>query len=390
MNRRILHVTTVPESLGFIAGQPGYLRTRGWDVHAVSSPGEKLESFGTREGVTVHAVEMPRRITPARDALSVAKLTQLFRRLRPAIVHAHTPKGGLLGMMAATLAGIPVRIYHMRGLPFTTARGARRQLLQMTERTACALAHHVLCQSPSLRQEALTHHLCAAEKIRVLCGGSNGIDAAERFNPRTLGETRAQLRHALGWSDAHIAFGFVGRLVGDKGISELAEAWQHVRDQVENARLVLLGPFEAKDAVSPAIRSALERDRTVHLVGFTPETPRWYATMDVFVFPSHREGFPNAPLEASAMELPVIATTVPGCVDAVIDGSTGTLIPPRSPSALAQAMIRYAREPSLRVTHGAAGRVRVLSEFSREPIWHALDALYTSQLEQSIARPRTW
>src|SRR5690606_13217387 len=122
----LVHVTTVPDSLRFLSGQVSFMKSLGWEVHAISSPGPKLTAFGEEEGIEVHALEMPRRITPPQDLRTVSKLTALLRRLSPTIVHSHTPKGGLLGMLAATAARVPARIYHMRGLPYSTATGARR------------------------------------------------------------------------------------------------------------------------------------------------------------------------------------------------------------------------------------------------------------------------
>jgi hypothetical protein len=184
----IVHVMTVPESLAFLRGQAGFMRDRGHTLTVITSPGDGLQEFSEREGVPAYAVEMPRRITPLQDLRAVHELASLLRSLRPDIVHAHTPKGGLLGMLAATAAGIPRRIYHMRGLPMETAQGARRALLSTTERVSCALARRVIAVSPSLRQTAIAHGLCPAHKIIVLAGGSgNGVDAHGRFDPCARG-----------------------------------------------------------------------------------------------------------------------------------------------------------------------------------------------------------
>src|SRR5690606_21900908 len=164
----------------------------------ISSPGPRLAAFGEEEGIIVHAVEMPRRITPLHDLGAVARLTSLVRNLSPSIVHSHTPKGGLLGMLAAAAARVPVRIYPMRGLPYSTATAVRRRLLKMTERTSCAVAHQVLCQSHSLRTQALRDKLCAPSKLEVLGAGSNGVDAQKRFNPVLLVDARSELRSNLG------------------------------------------------------------------------------------------------------------------------------------------------------------------------------------------------
>lgn len=373
---RLVHVTTVPDSLIFLTGQVSYMKRLGYEVHAISSPGEQLDAFGAKEGITVHGVEMPRRITPLQDAVTVTRLATLLRQLRPTIVHAHTPKGGLLGTMAAALARVPVRIYHMRGLPMMTAKGLRRRLLTSTEIISCTLAHRVLCQSHSLREVAIAEGICPAERLEVLLSGSNGVDSAGRYNPANLVGVREAVRRENGIPPDALVFGFLGRLVRDKGVVEFADAWGQLREEFPSAHLLVAGPFEPQDPVPERIRRALEEDPRVHMVGATREPPRMYAAMDVLVLPTYREGFPNVPLEAAAMRLPVVATRIPGCIDAVEDGVTGILVPPSDSNSLADAMRRYAQSAALRAQHGQAGRARVETHFQRERIWDAVADFY--------------
>jgi lipopolysaccharide/colanic/teichoic acid biosynthesis glycosyltransferase len=375
---KLLHITTIPMSLTFLKGQVGYMRERGFEVQAVSSPGEDLERFGNDEGVPVHAVPMIRQITPFRDFAAFVRIARVVREIRPDIVHAHTPKGGLLGMAAATLTRVPIRIYQMRGLPFVTAKGLRRRLLKLTERISCRMAHIVICNSHSMRQVALDDRLCPPGKIKVLLGGSgNGVDAAVRFNPGRLSPTiRSEVRQELEIPQDATVIGFVGRIVKEKGIAELEQAWQSLRDEYPATRLLIIGPFETKDPVPAHAVARLQRDPRVLMPGMEWDTPPLYSAMDVVVLPTHREGFPNVPLEAAAMELPVVATRIPGCVDAVSEGVTGLLVSPRDPVALADAIRRYLDDPELRRCHGQAGRDRVLTEFRQEALWEVLHQEY--------------
>lgn len=384
----LLHITTVPTSLGFLRGQIGYIKARGFDVHALSSPGAQLAVFGEAERVPVYAVEMLRRISPAHDLMALYRLVRHMKRIQPQIVHAHTPKGGLLGMISAWLAGVPVRVYHMHGLPYMTASGAKRQVLRWSEKVSCWMAHQVFCVSPSVRAVAVEEGLCPAEKIAILCNGSiNGADANVKFNPARFDDNiRTRVREHYAIPDDALVVGFVGRIVRDKGINELAQAWIALRDEYPTLHLLIAGRFESQDPVMPEVRVLLETDPRVHLTGHVADTPPLYATMDVLTLPTYREGFPVTPLEASAMALPVVGTRVPGCVDAVLDGVTGTLVAPRDVPALAEALRCYLDDPLLRQQHGQAGRERVLRDFQPEAIWEAVYQEYMRLLgERGIA-----
>ena len=275
---KLVHITTVPQSLRFVAGQPAYMRTKGFESHAVSSPGSFLTQFAIEESVTVHAVSMARRITPLRDLVALFKLWRLFRTLRPYIVHAHTPKGGLLGMLAARLAGVPVRIYHMHGLPFITATGLTRRILMATETVSCRMASEVLCVSRSVRSMAVDLQLSPSEKIHVLLQGScNGIDAETEFNPDRLNHSvRDDVRHRYGIPPDATVIGFVGRLARAKGLVELGAAWSILREEYTDLHLLLIGPEEPSDPPPPGLLDQLRADARVHFVGENWDTPPFY------------------------------------------------------------------------------------------------------------------
>jgi glycosyltransferase involved in cell wall biosynthesis len=385
MNPGLTHITTVPETLACLRGQLDYMKARGLGMRAVTAPGPDLERFATEFDIEIDPVPMAREITPLADIAAVAAIRRVLRRHRPTIVHAHTPKGGLLGLAAASAAGVPVRIYHMRGLLFPTASGGKRALFRWTERLSCTLAHRVFAVSESLRALAVDARLCDPSKITVLGHGSgNGVDAAGRFDPDALGENvRRRTRSRLGIADDELLVGFVGRLVRDKGVVELMEAWQAIHACRRDVHLLVIGTFEQRDAIPTATARLLGTDPRVHVVENTFDMPAWYAGMDLVVLPTYREGFPNVLLEAAAMRLPVVATHVVGCVDAVQDGVTGILVPPRDAAALIRAIGTYLDRATLRRGHGAAARARVLAEFRPETIWQALYAEYARLLAQA-------
>ncbi len=380
---RVVHVTTVPQTLAFLHGQIDYVRSKGFEIHVASAPGDELANFSREQSVPSRGVPLTRAITPWSDLKAICQLWGWFRELRPTIVHAHTPKGGLVGMVAAFLARVPVRIYHIRGLPLQTATGLQRFIFRCTESITCRLAHRVLIVSHSLGTRAVRVGICPQEKITTLGHGSgNGVDARRRFNPskQTQG-VGLTLRHEMGIPQKALVIGFVGRIVGDKGVVDLAEAWTVLRKRLPQAHLLIVGPFEKRDAIPDEIKRQLEEDPRVHLPGCLDSLP-FYSVMNLLVLPTYREGFPNVLLEAAAMELPVVATRVEGCTDAVLDGETGTLVAARDAGALATAITLYARNETLRRQHGLAGRARVLKYFRPEHIWQAVVDEYESLLKQ--------
>ncbi|MGO9394794.1 MAG: glycosyltransferase family 4 protein [Desulfobaccales bacterium] len=381
-----MHITTVPQTFGFFQGQIGYMKARGVEVHAVSSPGRPLEEVAARENIPVHAVEMPRRITLLTDLVAIFKLCSIFRKLRPTIVHAHTPKGGLLGMVAARLVRTPVAIYTMHGLPFITARGLKRRLLRGTETISCRLADRVFAVSQANRQRALAEGFSREEKIKVLGAGScNGVDAAGRFNPQKLAaDEKEKVRRFYRIPPNYLVLAYVGRIVRDKGIVELNEAWQSLRQQFPRLSLLLIGHEEPQDQIPREVSAQLKADPRVIFTGWLDDPMPLYAIMDIMVLPTYREGFPISPLEAAAMQVPVVATTADGCVEAVADGVTGFLVPPGDYCSLAERIEQLLLNPELRERMGKAGRLRVLSEFQPERLWELLYDEYLNLMKSKL------
>lgn len=373
----LIHVATVARSFFYFSqtGQIRWMREHGFEVMVAANPDESLDKFSRLAGIKSLPVSMKRAISPIDDLISIWCAWRQFRRIKPMIVHAHTPKGGLVGMIAAFFAGVNIRVYHLHGLPHLTASGLKRKLLILSEQVTCTLAQQVYFVSPSIRDIAIECEFCSLQKAKILCNGSiNGVDAQVHFNP--VNYQRSRILEDLNIPDNSSVIGFVGRIVNDKGVRELIQAWKNLRTKYDNLYLLIAGPMEEKDAIPQEVRECILTDGRIRYVGEVTDTAPLYAVMDVLVFPTYREGFGVVAIEAAAMEVPVVATNIPGVVDAVVDSVTGTLVTPADASALKHALEVYLTDPDLRRAHGCNGRVRALADFRPEDIWEAQRAEY--------------
>jgi glycosyltransferase involved in cell wall biosynthesis len=377
----IVHIVTSSLSVRFFEGQAEYLAREGYEVTVVSSPGEEL-SNAKRDGVQTIAVPMAREISPWIDLLSLWRLARTIWRIGPTITNVSTPKAGLLGGLAAWACGTPCRYYTLLGLRCETTTGLKRMLLLSTERIACLCAHRVICVSESLRQKAIDLGIVNADRTLVLGSGScNGVEV-ERFAPTVETLRRAaELRGHLGIPADAPVVGFVGRLTRDKGIGELVEAHLKLRKRFPAVRLLLVGDVEQGDPLPPETRRIMKTEPQIIYTGFVEDPVPYYHVMNVLAFPTHREGFANAPLEAHAASKPVVAARATGVLDGVIDGVTGILVPVGDVAALAGALELVLNDPSLAVALGSAGRERVLREFRRERVWDAIIGEYLQHLQ---------
>jgi glycosyltransferase involved in cell wall biosynthesis len=372
---KLLHITTIPLTQWmFLRGQSAYLKSQGFELYSITSPGELLDKLVERDEVIAIPVPISRQISPLSDLVSLLRLYAAIRRIKPDIVHLSTPKAALLGSIAAWAARVPTRLFFIRGFLTTGATGSMRQLLRFLETLTARLCQHHLCVSPSLLTFARAEGILKPGQGAVAGNGmSNGIDTS-RFDPETVSDPPAEIATLRGQP----VIGFVGRLVRDKGIEELAAAWAELREAFPRAHLLLVGPWETRDAIDPAIRARLESDPRVHLPGFVAnaDLPAYYGMMSLFVYPSHREGFPNAPMEAAAMGLPVITTDALGCIDAVEDGVTGKVVPVGDTTALTAAIRAALSDPVKGQAQGRAGREWVERLFRQEVLWEALAQAY--------------
>jgi len=360
------------------------LREAGFRVTLLAGPGTLLDRTAAAEGVERIAIPMRRGIAPFADLVALGRLWRLLGALKPDIVEFSTPKAGFLGAVAAMLCGVPRRVYMLRGLRLETTSGLKRRILLAAERVAAACVHAVLCNSESLREQALALRVAPAGKLRVLGdGSSNGVDT-ERFSP---GPENPRAR--LGIAPDALVVGFVGRLTRDKGLPELIDAFESIALAEPRARLLLVGWFDtSEDALSVSLRARILTHPKIYCTGFVADTAPYYRAMDLLVLPTWREGFPNAVLEAAATGIPAVTTLCTGSRDSVEPEVTGLLIPPGYPEAICEAVLTLLRDPGRRLRMGRAARARVFERFVDERVLGLTAAWYRGLLDPFAPPPR--
>jgi len=382
---KLTFLVTAAVSAAFFRGQIAYLVANGCDVDFISSPGPQLDA--TRDqGARPWAVPMQREIAPLRDLVSLCRLWRLFRRTHPDLVVAGTPKAGLLGTVAARLAGVPRVVYTLHGLRLETTTGWKRCLLWFTEWLTCHAAQEIRSVSSSLRARMIDLGLTTPEHCVVIGSGtSNGVDVGHWRRTSAAEIEGRETRDRLGISQTAPLVGFVGRLTRDKGIADLYAAFTRLRSMYPDLRLLLVGGFETGDPVPAELRARIEADTAVSITGFVTEVAPYYWAMDVLALPTYREGFPGAPLEAQAASVPVVTTDATGAADAILEGITGLRVPVGNADALAAALDRLLRDPQLRSRMGQAGCKWVQEKFARETVWQHLLISYRSTLRTARA-----
>ena len=379
----VAHVTTVDMSLRYLLlNQLKYLQAEGYRVLGVSSPGPDVATVEAA-GIRHIAVPMTRRMSPLQDVKALQDLTRVFQREHVDIVHTHTPKPGLLGQMAARLAGVPVVVNTLHGFYFHDhMKPLPRRFFIFMEQLAAVNRDWILSQNPEDIRTAIAEHIADAAIIEPL---GNGIDL-QRFSPAAVSAAEVQAtRHELGFDDDDVVFGFVGRLVEEKGLLEFFDAAASLRARYPQLKLLVIGPDDTDkpDATgAAAARSRGLADDVAVFTGLRHDLPRLYAAMDVFVLPSHREGFPRAPMEAAAMGKPVIATNIRGCRETVDDGVTGMLVPLKDAASLARAMASAIDDgQERRRRYGAAGLALARERFDERLVFARVAACYQRLLK---------
>ena len=379
---KIIRTSTVPTSLNtFCKGLLSELKTEGYEIVAVSSPGHELDEVGRREGVKTYAVKMERSISPLKDLRSLWKLVKVFRREKPELVHSITPKAGLLSMIAARIAGVPVRLHTFTGLIFPTSSGLKRKILMLTDRITCACATHVSPEGEGVKDDLINFHI-TRKPLKVLgFGNIRGVDL-KHYDPE-LPEVQAEAAKIR--RDDIFTFIYVGRLGHTKGTNELVATFKKLNEQYPATRLVLVGATEQNhNRVTPETVAEIERNPAIEYVGRKQDVRPWFVAADALAFPTVLEGVPNVVIEASAMGLPSIVTDINGSREVIINDLNGIIIPPNDRQSLYQAMEKFVTDRGLVNRLASKAREAVASRYEQGFVRQCLKDYYKEILNETL------
>lgn len=382
MKKKIIRATTVPQSLNtFCKGMLRELSEK-YEVVGVSSPDKALDEVAEREGVQVIAVPMERHISLVDDCKSLWRMWRVFRKEKPDMVHSMTPKAGLICMMAAWLARVPVRIHTFTGLVFPTSTGLKRWILMFTDWLTCACATHVIPEGEGVKNDLLQNGITKKPLIVLGYGNVRGVDM-DKYSRRCEVMDIAQ---SIRLVDT-FTFLFVGRIVRDKGINELCDAFEKLHNNYPQTRLLLVGPYEDNlDPISTESRKIINNSDSINAVGLKSgdELLAYYAASDCYVMPSYREGFPNTVLEAGAMGLPSIVTDINGSREIIRQNENGLIVPPKNAQALYDAMTKMVEDNRSREKMAGNSRKMIADRFEQNFVRKCLYDFYDEILKPYV------
>ena len=371
---KIVRVTTIPLAFEkLLENQLSFLKSF-YDVIAVSSDEKKLKKFAKSQGVKWYSIKMTRKITPIIDLISLFKMYFFIRREKPDIIHTHTPKAGVIGMFAAYIANVPIRIHTVAGLPLLETTGIKRIILNFVEKLTYKFSTKIYPNSYGLKEIILKNNFTVKNKLKIIGNGSsNGIDT-NYFNPDLISKEQNQiLKSNLKIQKTDFVFIFIGRIVGDKGINELVEAFNLFSKETSKTKLLLVGNFEDElDPISKSSKNIISNNDKIILAGYQNDVRPYFSISDVLIFPSYREGLPNVVLQAGAMGLPSIVSNINGCNEIIENNINGLVIKVKCIDAIYDAMIKITSDEPLFNKLRLNSRDSIKIKYEREALWGML------------------
>ena len=355
----------------FLKGQVGFLVSQGYSVVIISGPGEEIALLCKAEGAKLYTVDFTKRFSVFKDVFLLFEIIKILKKEKPTIINAGNPKSGFLILLAATIVGIKHRIFTLHGLLSDTKVGFQRLIITSIEKASCLMAVKVFVVSKSLLQHAILRGITTANKAICLhYGSTNGVDVTTFTNtPLALQEADA-VKKEYNFAPTDFIIGFIGRISKDKGIEFLLDAFTTIKESLPQAKLVLIGPYEASDPISIYHKAQLYNGHNIFYLGKTLNVVPYYLVFNVLALTSYREGFGNVLLEAAAMQVPVIATNIPGCKDAVQDNSNGFLFEKGNRNDFLHKISQFVPPSTLAKSFGINGRNMAVTKFSNTTIWN--------------------
>jgi len=377
---KICHVATVDVAVKFLLiSQLKFLLKEGYDVCVVCSPGKWIKDI-EREGIKVKTIKITRRISPLSDLVVLLKLFLYFRREKFQIVHTHNPKPGLLGQLAAKLAGVPIIVNTIHGLYFHDySSNFKRKFFIFIDKIAARCSDLIFSQNREDINTLIEEGVVKPEKIKYL---GNGIDLG-RFNPeRFSANFVSEKKKELGLAPDTKVVGTIGRLVEEKGYLFLFESFEKLLGKLPNTRLLVVGPEEPekKDKFSPEIVKKYGIEKNVVFLGERTDVDEIYPVMDVFVLPSLREGMPRTIIEAMAMSKPIVATQIRGCSEEIDNNINGILVPPKDSKELEKAIILLLKDKNTAKKMADSARIKAIKEFDERIVFDRISKEYQNML----------
>lgn len=372
-------VTPAMNLWGHYRDEFDFLRSNGFEITAIADRGEEHQLLRQRGFRTV-VIPMKRRAAPLRDLAAVLRMVVFFTRNRFDVVCVSTPKASLLAALAAFLTRQNGLIFVVKGRAYENMRGIARWFYERVDALICSVSSLVLSISREIMDDFVRDGICPQSRIALIASGSSsGVDLRRFTRSPALKEAGQEIRAQLGIADGAVAILYSGRIRAEKGINELVAAFESVVAVRPDTHLIIQGRFELEDPLTAQTTEAIEHHPQIHLAGWCNDVERYFAAADIFAFPSYREGFGNVVLEAAAMELPVVAFSVAGVRESVLDGVTGILCPAIAAEPLQDALLELIDNPELRTRYAAAGRARAVAEFDSRIVWRNLLEHYRSQ-----------
>lgn len=372
--KKIIRATTIAASLETFCKDQLRELSNNYEVVALSSPGDILDFVGKRENVRTIGVKMERRISPINDLVSLFKLIKIMRKEKPWLVHSMTPKAGLLCMIAAWITRVPRRVHTFTGLIWPIRTGISRHILMFTDKILCACATHIIPEGEGVKRDIIAGKI-TKKAMKVLANGNvRGIELDHYTRSEEVLNEVSKIK-----KDGVFTYIFIGRIVKDKGIHELIEAFVKINNERPDTRLILVGRFETQlDPISSEMQNIINTHKSIEAVGVKKDVRPWLVAADVLTFPSYREGFPNVVIEAGAMGLPSIVTDINGANEIIIPGQNGVIVPSHDANALYNAMLEMHDNDVMREQMASKARKLIVQRFDCHIVRKALYDFYNT------------